>query len=86
MGDLNHETQNSTQTAVTGVFCFKKQQHLSKTHLKKTHTHTHTHKHTHPYLLNVPVEAEEVEDAGAVHLGWMEATHHGDRAGGVARV
>lgn len=42
--------------------------------------------HTHTYLLNVAVEAEEVEDAGTIHLGWMEATHHGNRAGRVDRV
>lgn len=41
---------------------------------------------TNTYLLNVAVEAEEVEDAGAVHLGWMEATYHGNRTGGMARV
>lgn len=50
------------------------------------YTHAHTHTPPPPYLLNIPVEAEEVEDAGAVHLGWMEATHHGNRAGCVARV
>lgn len=38
------------------------------------------------YLLNVPVQTEEVEDAGAVHLGGMQAAHHGNRAGGVAHV
>lgn len=38
------------------------------------------------YLFYVTVETEEVEDAGAVHLGWMEAAHHGYGAGGVARV
>lgn len=54
----------------------KKQQNLSNTNLKYTHT----------YLLNVSIEAEEIEDAGAVHLGWMEATHHGNGAGGMARV
>ena len=59
---------------------------LLKTHFEKTHTHTQTHTHTHPYLLNIPVEAEEVEDAGTVHLGWMEATHHGNRAGCMSRV
>lgn len=32
-------------------------------------------------LLHVAVQTEEVEDAAAVHLGWMEAAHHGDRAG-----
>lgn len=43
-------------------------------------------KYTHTYLLNVAVKAEEVKDAGAVHLRWMEATHHGNRTRGVARV
>lgn len=38
------------------------------------------------YLLNVSIEAEEVKDAGAVHLGWMKATDHGHGAGGVASV
>lgn len=38
------------------------------------------------YLLNVAIEAEEVEDAGTVHLGGMEAAHHGDGAGCVGRV
>ncbi len=38
------------------------------------------------YLLDVSVETEEVEDAGAVHLGGMQAAHHGNGAGGVAHV
>lgn len=42
--------------------------------------------HTHTYLLNVAIQTKEVEDAGAVHLGWVEAAHHGNRAGGVTRV
>lgn len=41
---------------------------------------------TNTYLLNVSIEAEEVENAGAVHLGRVEATHHGNRAGDLARV
>lgn len=48
--------------------------------MKQLHTHTQS------YLLNVSIKAEEVEDAGAVHLGWMEATHHGNGAGYVSRV
>lgn len=42
--------------------------------------------HSKTYLLNVSIETEEVEDAGAVHLGWMKATDHGHGAGGVASV
>lgn len=34
------------------------------------------------HLLYVAVKTEEVEDAAAVHLGGMEAAHHGNRAGG----
>lgn len=30
------------------------------------------------HLLHVAVQTEEVEDAAAVHLGGMEAAHHGD--------
>lgn len=41
---------------------------------------------TQTHLLNVSIQAEEVEDAGAVHLGWMKATDHGHGAGGVASV
>lgn len=37
-------------------------------------------------LLNIPVQAEEVEDAGAVHLGGVQAAHHGDRARAVVVV
>lgn len=42
--------------------------------------------HSWTHLLNVSIQAEEVEDAGAVHLGWMKATDHGHGAGGVASV
>lgn len=37
-------------------------------------------------LLNIAIEAKEVEDSSAIHLGWMEATNHGNRAGGMARI
>lgn len=46
----------------------------------------YTRIHSKIYLLDVSIEAEEVEDAGAVHLGWMKATDHGHGAGGVASV
>lgn len=34
-------------------------------------------------LFDVAIETEKVEDAGAVHLGGVQAAHHGDRAGAV---
>lgn len=40
--------------------------------------------HLYTNLLNVAVEAEEVEDSSAIHLGRMEAAHHGYRAGSMA--
>lgn len=53
---------------------------------KKGRLKLHHTQHTHTYLLNVAIQTKEVEDAGAVHLGWVEAAHHGNRAGGVTRV
>ena len=43
-------------------------------------------KHKLTDLFDVPIQAEEVEDARAVHLGSVQAAHHGDRAGGMAHV
>ena len=43
-------------------------------------------KHKLTDLFDVPIQAEEVEDASAVHLGCMQAAHHGDGAGGRAHV
>lgn len=40
-------------------------------------TVTFTRIHSKMYLLDVSIEAEEVEDAGAVHLGRMKAADHG---------
>lgn len=60
-------------TTVITLLCFYNKHETAKA-VKDTH------------LLNVAIEAEEVEDAGAVHLGRMEATHHGNRAGGMARI
>lgn len=34
------------------------------------------------HLVHVAVKTDEIEDAAAVHLGGMEAAHHGNRAGG----
>lgn len=64
----------------------KQQQSVSNHTNKVFHTLKTSHKYERTYLLNVAIKAEEVEDAGAVHLGWMEAAHHCYRAGGVAGV